>query len=464
MSIREDLKAFVDGELSPARAEEVRLAVAQDPALQQEVQFMKLLSENIREEAAEPEVVGVDKVLEAVRNPKTRLWSWLARNRRIALGLGVVCIFALGVILWPTFSQAKLANKLVAVDLPADEATEQARVDTIKGGRKVVPIPAKRAPAGAPSRSDSYTWVLGGGEDSPKVAPVPQAIGGMHQYTPTFNIESSPVGAAKTDPTIESSRKHGLASSEGHPLNATGIAPTSPATKFAAPPSNRKIIQNGDVEVEVADVSAAQTGATQIATSLGGFEENSSLNYSEDSIPHASLTIRVPAHLFGQALQRIEALGKVKSNNVTGQDVTAQYADTDARLKELNAEAADYVTMLRGARTIGQILEIKDRLSQVRQEIGSLQEQLSSLKDQSALSTLNVQFDQKPKIGPKVPQKKDPSEDTWAEDTYAGAVNGLTSAFHFLGRGVIFLFVYAPIWLPIAALVWFFNRRKKRAG
>ncbi|HEY3781951.1 MAG TPA: hypothetical protein VGL56_12775 [Fimbriimonadaceae bacterium] len=67
MSIRDDLKAFVDNELPAERAEEVRLAIEQDPALQQEVTFMKLLSREIQESAAEPEIKGAAEVIDVVR-------------------------------------------------------------------------------------------------------------------------------------------------------------------------------------------------------------------------------------------------------------------------------------------------------------------------------------------------------------------------------------------------------------
>ncbi len=93
-------------------------------------------------------------------------------------------------------------------------------------------------------------------------------------------------------------------------------------------------------------MAIAQNQALQIASSVGGFAENSSLSYSTQQIPTAAITLRVPAQFFGMVLQRVESLGKVTSNNVTGQDVTAQVADTDARVKELGAEEDDYVTML----------------------------------------------------------------------------------------------------------------------
>ncbi len=474
MSIREDLKAFVDGELTLARAEEVRLAVDADPALQQEVHYMKLLSENIREEATEPEVLGIDKALGAIESPKKKLPFWLGRGTvsgsgsmprkgRVAkwvaypaLGLGVLVLASLmsGALHSHedalTASVASTADETIAAKnriLPPIDQTVS---------NSASPSAPRQAPTLASPGSDSF-----GAAGSQAKASAGRA----------FSEGMIPGGHGASDGGAL--KKMDSAGGERTNMNG-GFVPVVPKSQplhasssrdYVTPQSDRKIIQNGDVEVEVADVAGAQSQAARIAASFNGFTENSSLSYNEESTPTASITLRVPASMFGLALQQVEALGKVKSNNVTGQDVTAQTSDTDARLKELGAEEDDYVTMLRGARTIGQILEIKDRLSNVKQEIASLKEQLNDLKDQSAMSTLNVTFDQKPKVGgTNVPQKVDHTDDTWAEDTFATAANGLTSTMHFLGRGLIFLFVYAPIWLPIAAIAWFINRRKKLGG
>ncbi len=97
----------------------------------------------------------------------------------------------------------------------------------------------------------------------------------------------------------------------------------------------------------------------------------------------------------------------------------------------------------------------------MRQDLDSLKSQENALKDQSALSTLNITFDQKPTTNPKPTPKPKPAEDRWAEDTFKSASDGLTAAMHFLGRGIIVLFVYSPIWLPILGIGWYINRRKK---
>jgi hypothetical protein len=112
--------------------------------------------------------------------------------------------------------------------------------------------------------------------------------------------------------------------------------------------------------------------------------------------------------------------------------------------------------MLRGAKKIGEILEIKDRLSTTRQEIQSLEEQRIAVKDQAMLSTIVARFEQKPKAGEDAAQPSD-----WSGETWANAVNGLKAAGRFIGQFLIFLFVYAPIWIPPVALFWWLGKKAK---
>ena len=145
----------------------------------------------------------------------------------------------------------------------------------------------------------------------------------------------------------------------------------------------------------------------------------------------------------------------IKSVHVTGEDVTAQYADTTARMKVMQAEEDSYVTMLRGARRMGEILAIKDRLSTVREQIESLKSQSSALKNMSDLSKIELTFEQQPKVNPP------PVSCSWSANTSTSAVNGLTSALQFLATVAIFIFVYSPIWLPLGLLGFWLYRRSR---
>ena len=129
--IREDLKAFLDGELSPSRAAEVQTAVDSDPALQQEVEFMKALGFEIKKMKHEPAVAGVEATMTALKR-KPRAW-WMRPEPYVA---SAVCVILMAVF-FPVFAQSKEAAKVsmeryqnadtgvAAAPAPADAPSEE---------------------------------------------------------------------------------------------------------------------------------------------------------------------------------------------------------------------------------------------------------------------------------------------------------------------------------------------------
>ena len=229
--------------------------------------------------------------------------------------------------------------------------------------------------------------------------------------------------------------------------------PASAKSQIYAQP--RFQIKTANLSVEVEGVPKAQQEAESIAKAVGGRVESSSKNNDEGSLATAELTFRVPVGSFETAVNRIRKLGRVTNDQLTGEDVTAQVYDAEARLKVMRAEEDQYVELLKATKKIGEVLSVKERLSQVRQEIESLDAQRKSLREQAAESTINLSLTERPK-----PDR--PRENTnWLEDAWSNAVSGLSAAGRTLGSVGVFLFVFSPIWLPVVLLIWWFSRRSR---
>lgn len=238
-------------------------------------------------------------------------------------------------------------------------------------------------------------------------------------------------------------------------------APTEPEADtngdtngVAGPTLNPDLIRTASISMRVASASEALDSATALAKRMGGFYEASRINQHQGESASADVTLRVPVTMFDATLKQLRKIGEVLDQSSNSQDVTAQIADVGARLKVLRAEEESYVTMLRAGRKVGEILEIKDRLSTVRQEIESLTAQQKALKNQSSYSTIACSFQEKPKVEAERP----PTD--WSEDTWANAVNNLKDVGRFLGQALIFIFVFAPIWLPVLLVGLLISRKR----
>jgi hypothetical protein len=169
-----------------------------------------------------------------------------------------------------------------------------------------------------------------------------------------------------------------------------------PQTDAERAAAGRKIISNADLNLELSDPAEGQRKATHIAVAHGGFVVNSDVRHrdSEDlTKPELSvnLTVRVPADQFDAAVQEIKSLStRVHQDKITGQDVTEEFYDLEARIKAKRALEAQFMEIMKQAHSVPDALQVQTQLAEVRTEIERLEGRRRYLENQSSLSTINV--------------------------------------------------------------------------
>jgi hypothetical protein len=167
-------------------------------------------------------------------------------------------------------------------------------------------------------------------------------------------------------------------------------APPPPPASAAPDDSDRKLVRSDSLDLVVKHPSETAEQIRQIAIRLGGFLVTSEVSGDPD-LPSASLTIRVPAAQFEQARAEIRKLGlHVESERVEAQDVTRQYVDQQAHLRNLRAEEQQYLLILKRATTVKDTLEVSDKLSEVRGEIEQQQAEFDALSKQVETVAITV--------------------------------------------------------------------------
>ena len=160
-----------------------------------------------------------------------------------------------------------------------------------------------------------------------------------------------------------------------------------PAEEGLAAPIEQRIIKTGEVSVEVTDVGAAVGHVRTLALEVGGYVGGSQAGSSDES---ATLTLRVPAAAFDEALEGLRALeGEVVAESTRESDVTRQIIDLEARIANLEASRRR-TARSSSARSGWNILAVQSRLDQVRGEIEQLNAQLQDIEGAADLSTLAV--------------------------------------------------------------------------
>jgi hypothetical protein len=171
-------------------------------------------------------------------------------------------------------------------------------------------------------------------------------------------------------------------------------APASVSTALASAGQSdsldaRKIIRNGSLDLLVNDVSQSIEKIGSITTGVGGFVEKSTQTNSGGH--SASVTVRVPAARLDPVIAQIKALATtVDRESVEARDVTREYIDLDARLRNAQAEEAQYLQILKRATTIKDTLDVTEKLADVRGRIEQMQGEMKFLTAQIDMSSLEI--------------------------------------------------------------------------
>ena len=159
---------------------------------------------------------------------------------------------------------------------------------------------------------------------------------------------------------------------------------------------DRMLVWKASLNLEVWNVSNAVVRAAAMAEASGGYVEQKSDRGGES----AGVTLRIPVKAFKTAVERFETLGTVTWREVRGEDVTEQYIDVEARLKNKLALRDRLQQLLAKADAVKDLLAIETELNRVQSDIDSMEGRIKALKGQVDYATVTLSFERKAVLGP----------------------------------------------------------------
>jgi Domain of unknown function (DUF4349) len=217
--------------------------------------------------------------------------------------------------------------------------------------------------------------------------------------------------------------------------------------------AERKIIRNANITLEVASPAETQPKIAAIAESHQGFVVTTEAIHRTDddrAKPESTVTlvVRVPAAQFNQTVTDIRAAGlRVVQEKMTGQDVTEEFMDLEARVKNQKALEAQFIEIMKRAGTVEDALNVQRELATVRTEIERLEGRRRFLENQTSLSTINVTL--------QTPTQIVNATGFWykVKTAFADGVDTAAEVILFLIRAVLALLpVVLLIFLPAALI------------
>ncbi|MEK7848674.1 MAG: DUF4349 domain-containing protein [Chloroflexota bacterium] len=234
------------------------------------------------------------------------------------------------------------------------------------------------------------------------------------------------------------------------PGGAPGAVGEALADRGAALPSaERLIVRTADLTLVVADLGKALGQVEALAGRLGGYVVYTSRQGDEA----AAISIRVPAGQFSPAMGELRALAtRVEQESSLSQDVTEEYVDLEARLRNLEASEKQLVTLLERAQKVEDVVAIFRELSSIRERIETTRGRMQYLERTTALALIMVNL--RPASSPQPVVK--PGWSLW--ETVKDAARSLARLGQGLASAAIYLLVLAPVWLALVLIVFVLGR------
>lgn len=157
--------------------------------------------------------------------------------------------------------------------------------------------------------------------------------------------------------------------------------------------SNRKLIKTVNMSVETREFDKLLDTVNKKVDSLGGYIENSNISgnsYGSTTRRDAYLVARIPSKNLDSFVTLISEKSNVTNKSENAEDVTLQYADMEARKSSLRIEQERLNALLEQADSLENIIELENRLTEVRYELESYESKLRTMDNQVDYSTVNL--------------------------------------------------------------------------
>ncbi|MFJ5885246.1 DUF4349 domain-containing protein [Kitasatospora cineracea] len=236
-----------------------------------------------------------------------------------------------------------------------------------------------------------------------------------------------------------------------------GATATAAATAGAAATAatDRQIAYQAKLTLRVDAVDDARAKAVDLVVRAGGYVAGENLRGGTGDTAQSTLTLKVPSAAYQSTLDGLGGLGTRLGLSSQADDLTQQIADTDSRVKSMQASVDRVRALMADAKSLSEVVSLEGELTRRESDLESLQRQQQQLAARTSLSTVTLE------LTTRQPARTEPKEQRtgfWASVGHALA--GGWHALVTLVRAVLMvLAALAPFLVVLAPLGWLLRRR-----
>ncbi|MDD4717933.1 MAG: DUF4349 domain-containing protein [Eubacteriales bacterium] len=218
--------------------------------------------------------------------------------------------------------------------------------------------------------------------------------------------------------------------------------------------TTRKMIFTAAMDIETLDYEKSITDFEALVEEYEGFIQDSRIESStgintRKSLRTAVYRVRIPSTKLSTFRKAAGDIGTITLNDLSGDDVTDSYYDTQARLEALQVQEERLLALLEKAEELKDIIDLEDRLSQLRYEIETLTGSLNKWDALVEMSTVNVEITE-------VASLTEPDPETFGQQIskmFTDSVNALTETLKQLVIALVAILPFLVVFGTIAAAV-----------
>ena len=162
----------------------------------------------------------------------------------------------------------------------------------------------------------------------------------------------------------------------------------------SVPSVGPRVIQTAALTLSVPrnDFEKVVGRARSLAISSGGFvvESSASQGGGEGRLVTGNLVVRIPERSYARVMEQLSALGRVEGREESGQDVSQEFVDLEARERHLEAVESQLLNLLDETNTVAEALTVQSQLNQVQLDLEQARGRLQYLEDQVAFATISL--------------------------------------------------------------------------
>ncbi|TME58361.1 MAG: DUF4349 domain-containing protein [Chloroflexi bacterium] len=253
---------------------------------------------------------------------------------------------------------------------------------------------------------------------------------------------------------------NGSSTTKGVPDQSSGGGTATNPANVVPAIQGPQVIRQAQLAISVksgafdSSLSAVRT----LVEGMGGYVSGTDAQanpQANEGIRTGVISFMVPASKFDAAIDAMAGLGKVQTEHISGQDVSAQYVDLQARLANEEAQRNAMIALLAKAQSVSDIIAVQNQLGQITGQIEQLKGQIQYIDHNVAFSTITVQITEA-----GAPVTTAPSDNWGFVSALSDAAHNFVTTINYLITG---LGAIGPvlILLGLGFLVW---RRAGRPG